>query len=98
MKKFYDMYLGVKGGQKSYKDVDGDWVETPQFNTTPITLEQSQKTQRPNALTLRLRTLFNQGTLTTWEFNEYIQMLRAFAKTENLIYDEKSEQLFEPKR
>jgi hypothetical protein len=27
IRKFYDMYNGVKGSQKSYKDIDGDWVE-----------------------------------------------------------------------
>lgn len=27
MKKYYDMYNGIKGGQLSYKDSDGDWVE-----------------------------------------------------------------------
>jgi hypothetical protein len=62
----------------------------------PNNLTQSQKTHRPNGLTYKLKSLFDQGTLTTWEYSEYIQILRTFAKQKNLYFDESTQQLFEP--
>lgn len=40
--KYYDMYNGVKGSQKSFKDIDGDWVESPLISIDN-TLHQKSK-------------------------------------------------------
>jgi len=41
-RKYYDMYNGVKGSQKSFKDIDGDWVESPLISIDN-TLHQKSK-------------------------------------------------------
>ncbi len=41
-RKYYDMYNGVKGSQKSFKDIDGDWGESPLISIDN-TLHQKSK-------------------------------------------------------
>ena len=80
------MSTNVEGQSVSPND------EKPNVSSSFI---QSEKTRRPNGLNFKMRELFNKEKLTTWEYNQYKAMVRVFAKTEGLYYDEIDEQLFE---
>ena len=54
-------------------------------------LFQNEFTRRPNGLLYKMRLLFNNNELTTWEFEEFRKMVRSFCKEYELHFDEKKQ-------
>ena len=57
-------------------------------------LYQDNSTRRPNGLLFKMRELFNNETLTTWEYGEFMRMVQSFAKENNYHFDKDKEQLY----
>lgn len=57
-------------------------------------LFQNEFTRRPNGLLYKMRLLFNNNELTTWEYHEFRKMVRSFCKEYELDFDEKKEMVY----
>ncbi len=71
-------------------------AETPQLNIGAVSVSfyQDEFTRRPNGLLYKMRILFDKHELTTWEFREFIKMVRSFCKENDLHFDENKEMVY----
>jgi len=57
-------------------------------------LYQGESTRDGNGLLDKMRKLFNNYKLTTWEYVAFKKMVRSFAKENNFYFDEEKEMLY----
>jgi hypothetical protein len=57
-------------------------------------LYQDGSTRNENGLLDKMRKLFNNEKLTTWEYVAFKKMVRSFAKENNFYFDEEKEMLY----
>jgi hypothetical protein len=57
-------------------------------------LYQDGSTRDENGLLDKMRKLFNNEKLTTWEYVAFKKMVRSFAKENNFYFDEEKEMLY----
>ena len=71
-------------------------AQTPKLGISDVSnsLYQDNSTRRPNGLLFKMKKLFNDERLTTWEYGEFIKMVQSFAKENNFHFDKDTEQLY----
>ena len=60
-------------------------------------LYQDDSTRHENGLLYKMRKLFNDGKLTTWEYVAFKRIVRSFAKENKYYFDEEKEMLYKQK-
>lgn len=63
-----------------------------------VELYQDEFLRKPNGLLYTMRNLFDNHKLTTWEFQEFMKIVRSFCKEYDLHFDEKTERLWKKRK
>lgn len=64
------------------------------LDTVSESFYQDEFTRKPNGLLYKMRTLYNNYELTTWEYHEFRKMVRSFCKEYNLHFDENKDMVY----
>ena len=69
-------------------------LENLNISDVSDSLYQDGSTRNENGLLDKMRKLFNNEKLTTWEYVAFKKMVRSFAKENNFYFDEEKEMLY----